>query len=425
MTRGLLAELNGPQLTTLDLWWPFWAREDQMPPDTKDWRVWLVLGGRGAGKTRTGAQWVRSLAMGEDFARNAPARRIALIGETAADVRDVMIEGVSGILMAHRYGPRPIWEPSRRRLTWPNGAIAQAFSADEPDQLRGPQFDAAWADELAKWRHPDATFDTLQMALRLGVSPRLVVTTTPRPLPLVKRLIRDPATVVSRARTADNARFLAEGFMEEVQRRYGGTRLGRQELDGEILEDREDALWTRAMIEAARVLQAPALGRVVVGVDPPASDGPGGACGIVAVGLGADGRIYVLEDATVEAARPARWAEAVVQVYHRHAADRIIAEVNQGGDMVEAVLREVDASIAITKVRAARGKWIRAEPVAALYEQQKVAHLGYFSALEDQMCDFSVQGLSGGRSPDRLDALVWAITALNGRKASPQIRSLK
>lgn len=420
-----LAGLAPRELDALAGWWPVWARDDQLAPPGA-WRTWLVLGGRGAGKTRAGAEWVRAAALGLDHAEGAPARRIALVGETAADVRDVMVEGESGLLAVHSRYERPVWEPSRRRLSWPNGAVAQAYSAEEPDGLRGPQFDAAWADEVAKWRRAEAGWDMLQMALRLGRRPRAVATTTPRPIALIRRLLADPDTAVSRAATAANRAFLAPGFVEALERRHGGTRLGRQELGGEVIEDRPGALWTHAMLEACRIDEPPRLARIVVAVDPPAGSGPMGACGIVAAGVRADGRLCVLEDATIAAARPAQWARRAVETVRLWDADALVAEVNQGGDMVEAVIRQADAAVPVVKVRASRGKWLRAEPVAALYEQGRVAHAGVFQALEDQMCDLTLDGLSEGRSPDRVDALVWALTALSrgigvGR---PRVRGL-
>jgi phage terminase large subunit-like protein len=298
------------------------------------------------------------------------------------------------------------------------------FSSEDPEGLRGPQFGAAWADELGKWRYPDATWDMLQFGLRLGDRPRQVVTTTPRPVPLLRRLLADAGTVVSRARTADNADNLAHGFLERVVARYAGTALGRQELDGELIEDRADALWRRADIEAARVTDPPPLRRIVVAVDPPASHRTG-ICGIVAAGIGKDGAAYVLADGTIAAARPMEWAARVVALYRRIEADAVIAEVNQGGDMVAAVLREVDTNVPVREVRATRGKWLRAEPVAALYQQGKVRHVGALPELEDEMCDFGIDGLSAGRSPDRLDALVWALTALMLDEAGePHVRGM-
>ncbi len=352
---------------------------------------------------------------------------IALIGETEHDVREVMIEGPAGLLRVSPRSERPSWMASRRRLEWPNGAIGFAFSAEDPEQLRGPQFDAAWCDELAKWRHVDATFDMLQFGLRLGQRPRQLITTTPRPIPLIKRLLADPRTAVTRAATQANAAHLSPAFLDEVLARYAGTRLGRQEIDGEVIEERADGLWTRAMIEAARVRAAPPLRRIVIGVDPPASDRPGAdACGIVAAGLAEDGCVYVLEDASVQGLSPAGWANKAVALFHRLKADAMVAEVNQGGDMVAAVLAQVERRLPLRTVHATRGKWLRAEPVAMMYQQGKVKHVDPpLTALEDEMCDFGMGGLSSGASPDRLDALVWAVTELiTRRRAEPRVHFL-
>ena len=392
--------------------WSRWARADQLPPES-DWTTWLMLGGRGAGKTRAGAEWVKGLALGLDRFSATKVRRIALIGETLGDVRDIMVEGESGLLRLDYPGGRPSWSGIRRRVEFSNGAVAQAFSSEDPESLRGPQFEAAWCDELAKWKHAEATWDNLQFGLRLGARPRQTVTTTPRPIPLLRRLLAESGTVVTRAATADNAENLATAFFAAVVARYRGTRLGRQELDGELIADRPDALWQRARLEACRVAKAPELRRIVVAVDPPAAaTRRSDACGIVAAGVDAGGRGYVLADATAERLSPAGWARRAVDLYHRLEADRIVAEVNQGGDMVEAVIRQADAHVPVTKARANRGKVLRAEPVAALYEQGKVRHVGAFAELEDEMVDFGPGGLSSGRSPDRVDALVWALTAL-------------
>jgi phage terminase large subunit-like protein len=411
-------------VTALNHDWRLWAREDQqLPPQGGDWRTWLLMGGRGAGKTRAGAEWVRAMALGLWPGEGQRAERIALVAPTFDEARLVMIEGKSGLLAIHPDGERPQYRPSRRELTWPNGTVAQIFSAEEPDGLRGPQFDAAWCDELAKWPRAEASWDMLAFALRLGESPRAVVTTTPRAVPLLKRLLADPATAVTRARTADNGAFLAPAFLADVAARYGGTRLGRQELDGELIEDDPDALFSRGNLETLRVRTAPPLTRIVVAVDPPASAGKtSNACGIVCVGLGEDGRCYVLDDATLQGARPAQWARRVVALYHARAADRVVAEVNQGGAMVEAVLREIDPDVSFRAVTATRGKQARAEPVAALYEQGRVSHVGSFPALEDEMC--SLIGL-GRDSPDRLDALVWAVTDLMlRRQGEPRVRGM-
>jgi phage terminase large subunit-like protein len=397
----------------------------QWPPQG-EWNTWLILGGRGSGKTRAGAEWVKANVLGREPYATAKARRIALVGESEHDVREVMIEGASGLLGIHGPGERPKWIPSRRRLQWDNGAVAYAFSAEDPESLRGPQFDAAWCDELAKWRHAEATFDMLQFGLRLGDRPRQVITTTPRPIPLIKRLVADPHSVVTRAATHANKHNLAPAFIDTVLGRYAGTRLGRQEIDGEIVDDRPDALWSRAAIEACRVREAPALARIVVAVDPPAAATKrADACGIVAAGRDEEGRVFVLADETVAGVSPIGWATKAVTLWRRLSADALVVEVNQGGDMVRTVIAQADASVPVQSVHARRGKYVRAEPVAALYEQGRVKHAGAFPALEDEMCDFGLDGLSSGRSPDRLDALVWAVTALTfAERPGPRIRRL-
>lgn len=422
----LLKEATPEEVEALESVWAVWAREDQMPSEGADWSSWLVLGGRGAGKTRTGAEWVKGMALGLEPFAEVPVGRIALVGETQGQVRDVMIEGVSGLLSIHHRLERPSWSPSRRRLEWPNGVIAQVFSAEDPEGLRGPQFAAAWSDELAKWPNLQECWDMLQFGLRLGDRPRQVVTTTPRPLPLIKRLLDDPRVAVSRAATRANSYNLAPDFIRNVTETYGGTRLGRQELDGEIVEESADALWTRTMIEDCREPVAPALTRIVVAVDPPASSSQrADSCGLVAAGVDRDGIGHVLEDGTISGARPHEWAAKAVALYQRREADALVVEVNQGGEMATSVIREVDASMPVTSVRATRGKYLRAEPVAALYAQGRVRHAGRFPALEDEMCDFGPGGLSSGRSPDRLDALVWALTHLMLQpKGRPRVRGM-
>ncbi|SSC66799.1 unnamed protein product [Ciceribacter selenitireducens ATCC BAA-1503] len=400
-TRGLLASRR------IGRGWEISGRDEQRAPPG-DWATWLVMGGRGSGKTRAGAEWVHGLALA---AGPRTDLRIALIAETLGDAREVMIDGASGIARIARR-MRPEVEISRRRIVWPNGAMAQIFSSEDPESLRGPQFHYAWCDELAKWKHAEETFDMLQFALRLGERPRQLVTTTPRAVPLLKRLIGDAETRVTRLSTADNRDNLAPGFIAALERRYGGTRLGRQELGGELIEDREDGLWRRDRLEALTVRLIEPLRRIVVAVDPPAGSGPASVCGIVVAGLMDNGRAAVLADCSVEGKGPADWARAVVHAYRRFEADRVVAEVNQGGDMVAATLKSIEANLPVTMVRATRGKYLRAEPVAALYEQGRVVHAARFSELEDQMCDFGPDGLSSGRSPDRLDALVWALTAL-------------
>ena len=403
--------------------WVGYARPAQYPLRLGYPATWLVMGGRGAGKTRLGAEWVNGLVRGFKPFAGWRHGSIALVGETFADVREVMIDGPSGIRTISRSW-RPRFEATRRRLVWDNGAVAQIFSSEDPESLRGPQFEAAWLDEFAKWKNIEACFDMLQFGLRLGRRPRQLITTTPKPLPLLKRLLADPAVAVTRLATEDNAANLAPGFLETVRNRYGGTRLGRQELDGELIEDREDALWSRKMIESVQEAKPAELRRIVVAVDPPATSlKTSDACGIVAVGLDRDGTAIVLADATIRAARPQEWANAAVGLFHRLEADCLVVETNQGGDMVAAVIATVDPKVPVKPVRARRGKWLRAEPVAALYEQGKVRHAARFPELEDEMCDFGPNGLSNGRSPDRVDALVWAITELLPTSAArPRIR---
>ncbi len=405
--------------------WLLRTRKSQYPLLKPIPATWLVTGGRGAGKTRLGAEWVNALVHGlPPF--TLPRRgygQIALVGETLGDVREVMIDGPSGIRTIARSN-RPRFEATRRRLVWSNGAVAQMFSSEDPESLRGPQFDAAWCDEAAKWKHAEAVYDMLQFGLRLGHLPRQITTTTPRPTRLVKRLMADETVLVVRMPTVENAANLAPGFLRAVERRYGGTLLARQELSGELIEDRDDALWSRAMIEERRLDAAPELGRIVVAVDPPASSRRNSdACGIVAAGLDAAGNAVVIADATLRGARPQDWAARAVALFHSLQADCLVAEVNQGGDMVTAVIRTVDPAAPVKAVRAHRGKWLRAEPVAALYSQGRVRHAGRFAELEDEMCDFGPNGLSAGRSPDRVDALVWAIGELMPRWAGePRVR---
>ena len=393
--------------------WRYWARPEQLPP-RGEWRTWLILAGRGWGKSRTGAEWVRSIVS------SGKARRVALVARTAADVRDVLIEGESGILACSPDSERPTWEPSKRRLTWPSGAIATTYSAEEPDQLRGPQHDFAWCDELAAWRYPEA-WDQLQMGLRLGSDPRVCVTTTPRPTPLVRALAMASTTAITRGRTIDNECNLAPGVVQALTARYGATRLGRQELDGERLDDAPGALWRLAMFDASRVDAAPALRRVVVAVDPAVTaHADSDETGIIVAGIGLDGRVYVLED--LSGTYPAeQWARRAVEAYRRHRADRIVAEVNNGGDLVTSVLRTVDPACHVVSVRASRGKALRAEPVAALYEQGRVSHVGLLARLEDQCAGWDPA--TDASSPDRLDALVWALTDLVVDRPLPPLQA--
>lgn len=385
----------------------------------------LLLGGRGAGKTRAGAEWVNALVRGWPpcTPQGKCHGRFALVGETYADVREVMIEGPSGI-MAVSGKDRPRLEATRRRLVWDTGAVAMMFSSEDPEALRGPQFDAAWCDEAGKWKNAEACFDMLQFGLRLGDEPRQIITTTPRATKLMKRLLADRSVSVLHSRSDDNAKNLAPGFVDRMRKTYGKSGLGRQELDGEMVGEREGALWTRAKVESAFLEDVPDLKRIVVAVDPPASSRRSSdACGIVAAGLDEAGTVIVLADESFGPAPPLDWANRAVGLYHRLQADCLLVEVNQGGDMVSAVIRQVDRTVAVKPVRAHRSKWVRAEPVAIFYDQRRVRHAGRFPHLEDEMCDFGPNGLSGNRSPDRLDALVWAVTELIGRQGDgPRVR---
>lgn len=405
--------------------WTAWAHEGQVAPPG-DWRVWLIRAGRGFGKTRAGAEWAVAVARA-----NAEAR-VALVGHTMSDARSVMVEGPSGVLaVARQGGDRPKWRATAGEVTFDNGAVMTLYSAETPEGLRGPEHSAAWCDELGKWRGVSgiAAWDNLSMGLRIGKAPRIVVTTTPRPTMLVRRLTTMADCVQSVGRTRANP-HLPAAFVAAVEAEYGGTRLGRQELDGELLEDVPGALWTRDLIERARADAAPELRRVVVGVDPPAGTdfgGEGDACGIVAAGIGRDGHGYVLEDASVRGLSPEGWAQAVAACAARHGADRVVAEVNQGGRMVASVLAAADAGLAVSPVRAVMGKGARAEPVALLYEQGRVRHVGAMPALEDELCGLVAGGgyAGPGRSPDRADACVWALSELMlGRRGEAAIRVL-
>lgn len=431
--KAFLADLDEASLLALPYIFEFWALPHQLPPEGQ-WRSWVILGGRGAGKTRAGAEWVRSQVEGSRPMDVGRARRVALVGETFDQAREVMVFGESGILACSPPDRRPRWEATRRRLVWPNGAVAQVFSAHEPEALRGPQFDAAWVDELAKWKKGQDTWDMLQFGLRLGVNPQQVVTTTPKNVGVLRNLLDAPSTVSTHAPTEANRAYLAASFLEEVRTRYGGTRQGRQELDGLMLEDAEGALWSTAQLEAGRVRELPAFDRVVVAVDPPVTGHAGSdACGIVVVGVTTQGapqewRAVVIEDASVVASSPSAWAEAAIDALRRHGGDRLVAEVNQGGDLVESVLRQIDPMIPYRAVRASRGKIARAEPVAALYEQGRIAHAVGLGELEDQMCQMTAQGFQGKGSPDRVDALVWAIfdamIAPSSTWQRPRVRTL-
>jgi phage terminase large subunit-like protein len=410
LLEAVLQSLSVGDLRRIHGDWPSWAHEAQRPPGG-DWATWLFLGGRGAGKTRAGAEWLALQAV--------PAARLALVGPTLHDVREVMIEGPSGLRAIAPRHRRPVYEPARRRLVWPNGAEAFAFSAAEPERLRGPQFHAAWADEFCAWKRPGDVLPMLRMGLRLGDDPRLTVT-TPRPIAALRALAAEPTTTQTHAPTAANARNLAGGFLRGLAALYGGTRLAAQELEGLILEEGE-ALWTRAMLDRCLGRAPERFDLVVVGLDPPATSG-GDACGIVVVGR-ANGVAYVLADESVSGLGPARWAARVAEVVAVHEADRVVAEVNQGGEMVVELLKLAKCGAVVRPVFARTSKRARAEPVAMLYDQNRVIHTRPFGPLEEELEGLGL-GL-GRRSPDRADALVWAVSHLLLNTArSPSVRVL-
>lgn len=418
---ALLARLPGHRLEQLLEHWPLWARGDQMPPDG-DWRTWLLLGGRGSGKTRAAAEWVR------ERMESGVSSRAALIGPTLADVRDVMVLGVSGLVAIASRGCRPHYQSSLRRLDWPDGRQALLFSAEDPDSLRGPQFDLAWGDEIAAWARPDAMLDLLRPAMRVGDDPRLVLSTTPRPVPAVRRLLADPSCQVTRAGTTANAANLPPGMITDLRQRFGQSVYARQELDGELIDDPEGALWSRADLDAARArFQDTALDLMVVAVDPPASEGPAAdTCGIIVAGSRGHGRTAtgtVLADCSVQGLGPRDWARAVAATVEAYEADLILAEANQGGEMVRAVLQQAAPGVPVRLVHASRSKRARAVPVTLAYATGRVAHAGLFRELEDQMCRFGGDGFQA--SPDRLDALVWALTfLLLAAPGDPRARTL-
>lgn len=421
--NGSALSLDGLDLDQLRYEWRIWARKEQVQPKG-NWLVWLILAGRGFGKTRTGAEWCR------EEIESGRRGRLALIAPTAADARDVMVEGESGILAISPPWCRPLYEPSKRRLTWPNGALATVYTADEPERLRGPQHDGAWCDEPASWRYPDA-WDMLQFGLRLGDAPRTVVTGTPKPVKLIRELIKAKTTHVTRGSTFDNADNLASSFLEAIKAKYEGTRLGRQELYAEVLDDVEGALWGYGLIERKRVRVAPAaheLRRVVVAVDPSGSaKETADEAGIVTVATAickCNGRdelhAFVLDDASGRYS-PQDMGRKAIDAYWKFDADRLVAEDNFGGKIIEDLIQLIDRKVAYRAVRASRGKIVRAEPVAALYEQGRVHHVGMFSALEDEMCTFAP---SVPTSPGRLDAMVWAITDLMLNEGTSSFSSL-
>lgn len=448
-----MRRLSEQQRRLLAYHWDLWGRADQKPPPG-DWSTWLIMAGRGFGKTRAGAEWVRAVACD-------PAARIALVAANLGEARAVMVEGESGIMAVCPPGQVPLFEPSLRRLVWPNGAEATVFSAQEPEALRGPQHSHAWCDEIGKWDQAGEravrAWDNLLLGLRLGEHPRVLATTTPRAVPLVRRLVAAESTMIVQGSSDANRDNLPARFLTAMHKEFGGTTLGRQELDGEMLAEVEGALWSRALLEVCRItpplLQGRGPGggvcngspdsphpnpspkeeglllphrRVVIGVDPPAS-ASGDACGIIVAALLEGGNAAVLADCSVEKASPERWARAVAGAAQAWQADRVVAEANQGGAMVASVLRAADISLPVKLVHASRGKVARAEPVAALYEAGRVKHAGLFARVEDELCGLMAGGgyEGPGRSPDRADALVWALTELMlGRKSEPRILSM-
>jgi phage terminase large subunit-like protein len=402
-----LAQLSPEEAASLEYdWRGLWARPSQLPPP-EPWKIWLILSGRGWGKTRCGAEQVVSWAQ-------TPKLRIALVAETAADARDVLVEGESGILACSPPWCMPLYQPTKRRITFPNGTIATTYSGDAPEQLRGPQHHYAWCDELAKWRYPQDAWDNLELGLRLGSHPQVIATTTPRPIPLLRQLLADPNTVVTRGSTYENTVNLAATFKDRILSRYEGTRLGRQELHAELLEDTPGALWTRALLEQTRVRTLPALRRIAIGVDP------GHEAGIVVAALGDDTHGYALEDLSLSGS-PATWAGQAIAGYHKYKANLLVVERNHGGAMAAQTLATQDAAVAVREVWASQGKYARAEPISALYEKGRVHHVGMFGPLEDELCNWVPN--EGLPSPNRLDALVWALTELllQGEAPRPHI----
>jgi phage terminase large subunit-like protein len=458
--RRVFRKLGPPGVRAFCEEWPLRAhqgQEPEQPPNALPWRTWAIVAGRGFGKTRAGAEWLWALA------REHPRARIALVAASLDEVERVMVRGESGLLACARCDERPRWIASRGVLLFPSGAEAHAFSAEKPDKLRGPQHHFAWCDELAKWPNADETWHNLMLGMRLGTRPRTIVTTTPKPLPLLRTILAQDRCLITRGRTTDNPHLPAD-FIDAVTGLYGGTRLGRQELEGVLLEDFEGALWTRELIAASRnpspiwgegrlargergegitgedqaltlppgsagrVPPSPQMGegfrRIVIGLDPPASTG-GDSCGLVVCGMDADGVAHVLADLTAAGLSPEAWARRVADAAARFGAGRVVAEKNQGGDMIASVLRAVDANLPVRLVPATRSKAARAEPIALRFETGRAKLAGTFPELEDQMCALTWAGFQGAGSPDRLDAMVWAMTELFGKEpAVPRVRGL-
>jgi phage terminase large subunit-like protein len=420
---SLVDDLTDDEANALLYDWEFWARPKQLPPDWA-WYIWLIKSGRGFGKTRTGAEWIRSCV-------NQGFRHIGLIGQTVADVRDVMIQGESGILAICPPWDMPEYVPSNRLLLWKNGAQAKTFSGDKPGQLRGPQHEKVWGDEIAKFQYPEETLDNMEFGLRLGADPQALLTSTPRNLKVLKKLIKDPAVHVTDGSMYENQHNLAPRFVERIRNKYENTRLGRQEIYGQLLDDNPDALWSVGMIEDGRVLKAPQLQRVVVAIDPSGNRGKqantdtAAEAGIITAGSAGfkpDTRdMYVLKDSS-GMMTPIEWAKQAIADYNTFEADAIVAEENFGGEMVRAVIKSIDSTVPVRLVRASRGKAVRAEPIATVYEQGRGHHVGLFPELEDELTQWDP---NSDMSPNRLDALVWAGTDLLLRPATDEPRKKK
>lgn len=391
--------------------WQIWARDSQLLP-VGDWLAWLIIAGRGWGKTRTGAETIRQW-------QSEGVMRMALVGQTPAEVRDVMIEGESGILAISPPWNKPVYKSTQSKVCWNNGAVAHVYSAENPEVLRGPQHEKAWIDELAKFRYAQDTWDNTMFGLRLGDNPQVIITTTPRPTKTLKSIMTNKTTVITKGTTYENKANLPLKFFENIVATYESTRLGRQELYAEILGDTPGALWTRNTIDNSRVSKLPELKRIVVAIDPSTtSNADSDEAGIIVGGLGVNNEGYVLEDYTIKAS-PAKWAKIALTAYYKWKADRIVGEANNGGDMIETIIKSYDVTASYKKVWASRGKIVRAEPISSLYEQGRIHHLGYHEQLEDELCEY----VPGAKSPNRLDAMVWAMTELMGVTANA-IRTL-
>lgn len=421
--KDLINILTVPQLAALKYHWPFWARDKQIIPeellDSKSKKfIWIIKSGRGFGKTRTGAETIRMLV------DNYGYRRVSIVGADASEVRDIMIEGESGILSVYPFWNKPVYEPSKRRITFKSGAIATIFYGSEPDKSRGAQSDLIWCDEFIKWRYTEETLDNLLLGLRIGKKPICIITTTPRPIRILKELINDDRVIVTEGSTYENKDNLSDVFYSTIIKRYEGTRLGQQELYAELLDDNPNALWKRNLLDELRIVDFDInkFQRIVIGVDPMASaENENAMTGIVAAGQIKD-KFYVLEDGSISG-HPSVWAKQVIGLYYKYKADCIVVEKNNGGDMCESVVKNINNDVNVKMVWASRGKYVRAEPIAALYEQKRVYHCGYFNALEDEMCEWT--GEKGELSPNRMDALVWAITFMIDRQIAPDAPSAR